>query len=222
MYTITRTLLVAGFLAAPLSSFGQTPEREIPRTSGKVLVLENERIMEGDIEREGDRYRIRRNTGETWVPAEKVRLVCDSLEDVYRSMRNRANLRDPDELLKLARWCMQRGLREQAQKDVEALLALRPQHTEGQRLLKTLRKTPATPPQDATGANPAPAAETTLPVSLGLTLEAQGLFASKIQVVLMNTCASCHASGHGGGFKLVRAYHDGSTNRRATQLNLAA
>src|SRR5437773_6646540 len=130
MKTLIRSVLVGGLLAAPVAALAQTTEREIPRTAGKVLVLDNDRVMEGDIVREGDRYRIRRNAGETWVPVEKVRLVCDSLDEVYRSMRSRANLRDVDELLKLARWCMQHGLREQAGKDVQAILELRPQHPE--------------------------------------------------------------------------------------------
>ena len=45
------------------------------------------------------------------VPVDKVRVVCDTLDEVYRGMRSRANLRDVDELLRLARWCRQYGLR---------------------------------------------------------------------------------------------------------------
>src|SRR5581483_4293720 len=125
---ILRMLSVGFLLAAPVAAFAQSPEPEIPRTAGKVLVLDNERIMQGDIVREGDRYRGRRNAGETWVPAEKVRMVCDSLDEVYRGLRSRANPRDVDELLKLARWCRQHGLREQGLKDAQAILALRPTH----------------------------------------------------------------------------------------------
>lgn len=220
MHTLIRTLTVAGTLVVPLGSLAQAPEREIPRTSGKVLVMESERIMEGDIEREGDRYRIRRQASETWVPADNVRLVCDSLDEVYQSMRSRANLRDTDELLKLARWGIRYGLREQARQDVQAILNLRPQHAEGQRLWKTLQK-PATTPANVTPVA-AQEVENSPLQPAGLPLEAQGLFSTKIQVILMNACASCHAAGRGGDFKLLRAYHDGSSNLRATQHNIAA
>src|SRR5438309_948955 len=107
MHTLIRSLIVGGLLATPVAALAQTSGREIPRTAGKVLVLDNDRIMEGDVVREGDRYRVRRNAGETWVPAAKVRMVCDSLDEVYRGLHNQANLRDVDELLKLARWCRQ-------------------------------------------------------------------------------------------------------------------
>ncbi len=226
MHTIIRSLLAAGLLAVPLASLGQVPESEIPRTSGKVLVLDNERIMQGDIEREGDRYRIRRATGETWVPVDKVKQVCDSLEEVYRGMRGRANLRDVDELLKLARWSHQHGLREQARTDVQAILALKPRHAEALRLAKLLQKPVPAPSPGPNAAVAIPTAaqdvESVLPTSFGLTLEAQGVFGAKVQTILMNACASCHATGRGGAFKLVRAYNDGSTNRRATQQNIAA
>jgi hypothetical protein len=55
-----------------------------------------------------------------------------------------------------------------------------------------------------------------------VTLEALGLFTSKVQPILMNTCASCHAANRGGAFKLVRAFDGAATNHRATQLNLTA
>ena len=57
--------VVAALVAWPASSaFAQQP----PAT-GHVLVLENERVLEGDIVRDGDQYRIRHRVGETTVPA---------------------------------------------------------------------------------------------------------------------------------------------------------
>ena len=41
--------------------------------------------------------------GETWVPAKNVLCLCDSLEDAYAFLRSRANPRDADERLRLAR-----------------------------------------------------------------------------------------------------------------------
>jgi hypothetical protein len=38
----------------------------------------------------------------------------------------------------------------------------------------------------------------------------------------MNACATCHAGGKGGEFKLARVYDDVSLNRKSVQQNLAA
>jgi hypothetical protein len=57
--------------------------------------------------------------------------------------------------------------------------------------------------------------------SVDLTAESMGQFASRVQPILMNACASCHASGQGGGFRLLRTYGVGNGNRMTTQQNLA-
>src|SRR5262245_1568661 len=94
--------------------------------AGKVLVLDNDRTLEGDIERVGDRYCIRRSVGVTWVPAERVAGVCASKADALAFLRRRSNLDDPDERLRLSRWCHLQGLRNQALVEVKAAVQLRP------------------------------------------------------------------------------------------------
>jgi hypothetical protein len=185
---------------------------------GKVLVLDNERTLEGDIERVGTQYRVRRLAGETWVPLERVLCLCANLEDAYRYLRAQANLRDPDERLRLASWCRQHGLRDQALAEVEAAVQLRPEHAPSRRLLEHLRqaallnKKPQTVSRGAAGPPP----------QVDLSDDALGLFVSRVQPILMNTCACCHLGGRGGAFKLTRAYGDGLGNRRAVHANLAA
>src|SRR5437879_4764533 len=71
-----------------------------PRT-GHVLVLANERPLEGDIERQGDQFLIRRGGSEVWLPADKAARLCASWDEAYQFMCSRANLRDPDERLRL-------------------------------------------------------------------------------------------------------------------------
>src|SRR5262245_55376817 len=117
-----------------------------PLARGKVLVLENERTLEGDIEKHGDQYRVRRAVGETWIAADKVLRLCASREDAYKYLRGRANLSDPDERVRLAQWCHLNGLREQALSEVTAALELRPNHPESKRLLRSLQRTATTTP----------------------------------------------------------------------------
>jgi hypothetical protein len=198
-----------------------------------VLVLENEHTMEGDIERSGNQYRIRRAVGETWVPADQVLCLCASYEEAYAFLCTRTNLRDADERLRLARWCLLYGLRTQALAEATAAVELRPGMPEGRHLLSSLQRSAAAaacPPSPLTASGDAPrnsaGDEAEPPVSLlpplDLGVEALSLFATRVQPILMNTCVSCHASNRAGAFRLTRAGEGGVFSRRATQQNLAA
>jgi hypothetical protein len=145
--------------------------------------------------------------------------LCSTLEDAYASLRRRANLHDPDERLRLARWCHLHGLRTQALAEVTAAVDLRPDHADSRRLLHNLQQSLVSVPagHGKTAAEPEP--EVTPP---DLTAEALCAFRNRVQPILMNACASCHATGRGGAFKLTRIYDDGGTNRRLVQRNLAA
>ena len=57
------------------SADSPTPADRRP-AHGKVLVLENDQTLAGDIERAGDLYRVRRLIGETTVPADRVLRLC--------------------------------------------------------------------------------------------------------------------------------------------------
>lgn len=189
-----------------------------PATTGKVLVLENERTLEGDIERIGEQYRLRRAVGETWVPADRVLHLCNTNDEAYAFLRGRSNLADPDERLKLAQWCHQHAMRPQALSEVEAAVKLRPHHVASKRLLAHLQQLAALGTPGAV--LPRPDLEPMPALNIELTGEALGQFTARVQPILMNGCASCHANGRGGAFKLQHVYEAG--NRRMTQQNLAA
>src|SRR6516162_8316444 len=120
-------LLLSQF-AAPLSA-QEKPAAE----KGKVAVLDNDRILEGDIERVGDQYRVRRSGGETWLPVAKVLRVCANLEDAFAYLQGQANLDDPAERVRLTRWCLLHQLRDQGVAEASAAIALCPKHAEAQR-----------------------------------------------------------------------------------------
>src|SRR5947209_2403300 len=92
------------------------------RVTGKVLLLQNERAFEGDVEKVGETYRVRKGGGEVAVPAAQVLWLCADWDDALAYMRSRANLADPDERLRLAKWCQLNHLADQAR--VEAKCAL--------------------------------------------------------------------------------------------------
>ncbi len=217
-------LILGGLALAVPGGFGlRAADPMPPRSTGKVLVLDNERTIIGQIEREGNQYRVRRQVGETWVPAANVLYLGDSLEEAYAFLRSRANPRDADERLRLARWCHLHGLLKQALVEATAAAELRPQSAACQGLLQTLQRsgTAAKSPPPRPAATEPPPHET---ASLDVLVDAEtmGQFVKRVQPILMNTCASCHMSGRAGSFQLMRAFEDGMVNRRATQHNLNA
>jgi hypothetical protein len=214
MKTLIPVLLYAAVFTAP----NAPSPADMGPARGKVLILENEQPLVGDIERVGDAYRVRRLIGETTVPADRVLRLCADMDDAFGFVRGRANLSDPDERLRLAEWCRLNGLHERAIAEVKAAVQLRPDHVPSRRLLSYLEETgprkaaPAKGPEESDGAR----------LSVDLTEEALGQFATRVQPILMNACANCHANGRGGSFKLTRSYNSGVLNRKTLQQNLAA
>lgn len=188
---------------------------------GKVLVLENDQTLAGDIERAGDLYRVRRLIGETTVPADRVLRLCADMEEAYAFLRGRANLTDADERLRLGEWCRLNGLHDQALAEVKAAVELRPDDPGSRRLLAYLQETGAAksaPAKDRTDGTEAEAPR----IPVDLTEESLGQFATKVQPILMNACANCHGASHGGAFRLTRSYDSAVLNRKTLQQNLAA
>src|SRR5262249_45351164 len=103
MRNIIAISLIAGAILGvqPAGVRAREPVNQPPR-KGRVLILENERTLTGDIEQVGEQFRVKRLVGETWVPGERVLRLCASLEDAHRFLQGRANLADPDERLRLA------------------------------------------------------------------------------------------------------------------------
>ncbi|HTU93226.1 MAG TPA: hypothetical protein VMF69_24310 [Gemmataceae bacterium] len=233
MKTLVFSLLLLGLLAVSGLSPVCAEDRPPPLCKGKVLILKNEYTIEGDIERVGDRYCVRRKLGETWVPAERVLVLTASLPDAYIYLRGRINLDDPDERLQLARWCRDNGLPQQALAELQAAAALRPNHAETRRLLQYWQQDAAShvskrsgsasggssPVANASGSFGKPVAD---PPPIEVTTESLGLFATRIQPILMNTCARCHATGHGGNFNLTQVFDNTINNRQTLERNLAS
>jgi hypothetical protein len=216
----TIRLLACGLVAAAAGVMVRAAGLPEARTKGRVLVLVNERTLEGDILQIGSDYRIRRAVGESWVPGNKVLRLCVDWKEAYVYLKMRANEADPDERIRLARWCQLHGLHEQALGEADAAVKLRPTNAEARRLQNLLRRAVAT--TQAARSSPLPVAPPPSPLpAVDLNTESLSLFATRVQPILMNACASCHASNYRGEFHLLRSPY-GSINQRATRHNLAA
>lgn len=189
-----------------------------PPLKGHVLILDNDRTLEGEIEKVGDSYRLRRGDAITWIPGQNSAVLCPDLPSALKALRQRANLQDPDERMRLAQWCLARNLKELALEEAKAALALRPEHGQTARFVRHLesRESTVVPVrQTATSSE----ADTK---GLQLTTDSLSLYTRSVQPILMNACATCHVTDRGGNFRLVRSYDPGLGNRRTLQANIAA
>lgn len=216
MRNIISVFLTAGLLLGGLGHGVRGNDTVAPPDAGRVLILENDRTMTGDIERVGVQYRIKRLIGETWIPAESVVKLCASLDEAYQFLRRRANLNDADERLRLADWCRQHGLRDAALAEAQEALKLRPEERV-RRLVAHLQEARAREAKPTTPTTAEPESP-----RIEVTAESLGMFASKVQPILMNACVNCHAGGRGGSFQLSRVSTPGLASRRSTEKNLAA
>ena len=185
-------------------------------TKGKVLIFKTERTLSGEIELVGDRYRVRRVIGETWIPADQVQALCGSLVEAYEFLRGRANLNDTAERLRIAEWCRQHDLRDQAIIEIREASHLRPQDERIRRMLAHLEATKTRPAQTAEAAKEAPAPR------VEVTAESATQFATRVQPILMNACVKCHNTGRGGRFQLTHITGSGLADRRTMEKNLSA
>ena len=134
-----RPLCVLLLLLVPASwARAQAPVPEVTR--GKALLLDNDRILEGEIEKVNGQYRIRRSIGELWVPADRSKRLCKDVDDAYEIMKKQVNLKDPDERLRLARWCQINGLKSHALNEAKIALDMRPDHAESLNLVQMLQR----------------------------------------------------------------------------------
>jgi len=142
-------LLTAGLTALGLFGFaaprvatpaepppsGQSPSKA-PSTSPTVLLLSNGRVLTGPISEDASHYIIKQGSSDLRFPRRDVQGAFPSLEEAYRYKLARAPERDPDEQLKLARWCMSVKLMDEARTALEAVIALSPNHAEAKSMLE--------------------------------------------------------------------------------------
>jgi hypothetical protein len=175
----------------------------------KIVVLDNENLIEGTVSKTADVYVIRRQVGgDIELPANRVLAVVKDRKEAFALVFERANRGDADEHLRLARWCASNGLPAEAMAEARTAARMRPGFAAAERYAEFLEKTaktlnadPAVTPAKAE----APAKETVTDVpTLEYNSESFPLFAGKVNAILVNTCANCHARDDVKPFHLTR------------------
>ena len=224
------SILTAKVEGRPQASSPQQPP------SGLVL-LRSGRILRGSAVRDGNVFVVRLLGGEIRVPHEKVLLVCDSLDDAYRLQHQNLTSKDPDEHVRLARWCLSNGLARHARTELQEALRLDPTRRDAQVMLRRLprtslepssglRKKSSTPPKSFKRpmqklAPEGTASTTPLPNTADLPRFSRKAFAVSIQPMLIRSCSrsGCHNSKITKSFRLESLPRTRRGKRNALEAN---
>lgn len=174
----------------------------------RVVVLDNENLLEGEVTRVETGYQVRRPVGgDVTLPATRVLAVVADRRAAFDVVAARANRKDADERLRLANWCLANRLMPEALAEARAAARMRDRFTAAERLVQSLesmeRAAPATPEVVPAKSEAPTAVADVKPVDYNS--ESFPLFASKVNTILVNACASCHAAAESKAFKLTRA-----------------
>jgi hypothetical protein len=204
-----------------------------------VVVLTDGKLVEGHVSRAKEKILVRRGAIDQAIPEEQVKYVAKDKDEAYRLVLRDSKTDDPAARLRLARWCMFNGMRDNALTEAREVVRLEPANRTAVELARTLEESLRLYPGDgatrvssppvqpaAPGLPAVPPPVPTPPVTQvpepDVAPEAVVAFGPRVQPVLMNQCASCHAKGdYAGAFKLVPVATN-EVNPAATRQNLRA
>ncbi len=203
---------------------------------GKYVVLKDDKVLEGSVTLRGDVVVVRHGSLDRPFTKSQVQFVAGSKDEVYRFMLAKVPATDAAARLKVARWCMFSGMREQALFEAREVQKLDPRNADATALARSLELSlqqfpPANAPKMSAPQTPTVPAElrtvlppvTPVPVEpeLDVTPEAANLFAVRVQPFLANQCVECHVKFDTGKFKLALVA-PGESGHQATRANLRA
>ncbi len=215
--------------APPLPAMSPAPApRNAPAFA--VLVLSNGRMLQGTITESasGDTYELHMTGGLIPVPKRDVAHRYGSLDELYRDKAARLPANDPDERMKLARWCLEQHMEGPAKEQLRSLLAINPSDLRAQRMVASidanaLRAAERDTEVRVAGAEvveTAPRASMPLPrsrTSAGRRVERPVIFdlppdvanrrfaefAWDVHPILQVSCAGCHNDAYQGEYRLI-------------------
>ncbi len=174
-----------------------------------IVLLKDGRVFPGSYQQVPGGYRVENHGGSVILPFEQVHLTAESLVNAYEIMRDATLQPSTDQHLKLAEWCINNDLLEQARVEITWALQLEPLRTEARLLLAQLDAKSNLPVVK----HPKPAMSADgfrLPderTDSGIFKEAHQEFIRKVQPILVNKCgnAGCHGSAATNNFLISNA-----------------
>lgn len=191
----------------------------------RVVLLDDFSVVEGAVQAVGGYVRITPVAGPPkLVAANQVLFEAATRDDVYTFVAGKADQTTAAGLSQLAAWCEKVGMLDRAVAHARAAAGLAPADAKLAGYVRTLEQKLAAQPtpsavRQASAAVPVQP-PTTPPVAVAPA--AAAAFGARIQPILFNLCATCHAhKTYNGAFKLARI-PDGYANTEATAANLQA
>lgn len=190
----------------------------------KFLLLDNDSVVHAAVEVLEEGYRVSRSGGTIVYPKHRVIHMADSMLDLYEYKRKQIPRHDIPEHIKLSQWCLSKGLRQQAEEELILVQELDPGNPVVERRLRMLTKRdePVTD-RKVTQASYERSADPSEVVGNFIRGYGQDTFKSYIHVerILVNQCASCHASlQHESAFRLYTRNDGGPLGQRLKARNL--
>lgn len=182
----------------------------------QAVLLDDGSLLEGTIESFGKVVRITPLSGSARIVLNRqVEFIGESRESVYAFVSRQVDEKSLDGARKLAVWCEKAGLNQKAILHARSVLALQSDDKSAKDLIARLEKLPVAMPFEKKPI----VTQQPPPTPLN---GAAASFATIIQPILSNQCASCHADRkHAGTFKLSRIT-EGYSNPEANAENLKA
>ena len=179
---------------------------------GSIVLLTDGKVVEGIVTQAGDKILVRRGSIDQPFAKDQVQFIGKSKEECYTHLLGKTKVDDAPGRFKLARWCMYNGLREQALTEANEVVKLQPNHTMAVAMSRSLEESIRLFNGD--GTSKLPPSEAPKPAAPGLPKvvdadpeiagEAATVFAPRVQPVLVNLCADCHAkASYAGAFKMA-------------------
>ncbi|HEX8201131.1 MAG TPA: hypothetical protein VF590_11630, partial [Isosphaeraceae bacterium] len=106
--------------------------------SPTVILLSNGRLLHGELREDGAGYELKQKGGSIRFPRGAVEKTFGSIQEVYRYKLGRLPREDPDEQMKLARWCLSQGLNAEARERLAEVVARYPGHPQAKAMLQNL------------------------------------------------------------------------------------
>jgi|GEM_PF-1026700 len=250
------SLLKASLIALGLSGYaplalGDPPtptpsgsvDSQAPALSNTVLLLTNGRVLEGTVTEQGTKYLVQTRNGRLPVDQHAVVKLGRSVKELYQHLAERVPDRDPDEHLKLAQWCLNQGLRDEAKDQLQKVVDLSAGHPQALAMLHQIRgaeerESRRDPEVTQANVEVAERPASYSPVNLGRAQRALGIsdfaqipglsraqavkradhFVKFVDPILQFRCAKCHDERYEGSFQLI---HYRQRSDRTTDANRA-
>ncbi|MBX3398757.1 MAG: hypothetical protein KF873_08460 [Gemmataceae bacterium] len=200
--------LLFALFAGAASANGQSPKNQ-------VVVLDDGTVLEGVVQTADKIVRVSPVKGVARVvTAAQVSFIGDSRESAYDFVAKNVDANTPDGARRLAVWCEKAGLPDKALVHAKSYAVLAPNDSAVRDWIATLEKRSTTKPVETNRS------ATSVRAPVELASGSAVAFAARIQPILSNQCASCHAAkDYSGAFQLGRVAQ-GYANPEVAAANL--